>query len=403
VLSSQANLQDFVSTLGQAPLQYEPGSRWHYSVSVDVQGRLVEVISGMRFGEFLEQRLFKPLGMNDTSFTVPEEKLDRFAQLYRPQAVEGSDSDGRGKTTELVVARERANRNYRPGATFESGGGGLVATTADYMRFSQMLLNGGELDGVRILSPKTVELMTTDQLGDVTKPFGRKGVGFGLGFAVMLDKGQIGELGSDGEYNWGGLAGTRFWIDPEEELIGIFMVQSVPHTAPVSVVNSRYSPIRRWSSSLGRLRMPSGKLSDNVRGTCFSLLLVLVAGSAGAASARPDAGELISQRLALMQDVAAFKWANGLPIEDLERERIVLEAAVRSGLDHGLTATSVESFFALQIKAAKEIQRYWFDRWGRDDDAPPAPDLATTTDRRAWRCHSGGCARSSIAPRDRNG
>jgi CubicO group peptidase (beta-lactamase class C family) len=229
VLSSQANLQDFVSTLGQAPLQYEPGSRWHYSVSVDVQGRLVEVISGMRFGEFLEQRLFKPLGMNDTSFTVPEEKLDRFAQLYRPQAVEGSDSDGRGKTTELVVARERANRNYRPGATFESGGGGLVATTADYMRFSQMLLNGGELDGVRILSPKTVELMTTDQLGDVTKPFGRKGVGFGLGFAVMLDKGQIGELGSDGEYNWGGLAGTRFWIDPEEELIGIFMVQSVPH------------------------------------------------------------------------------------------------------------------------------------------------------------------------------
>jgi cyclohexadienyl dehydratase len=124
--------------------------------------------------------------------------------------------------------------------------------------------------------------------------------------------------------------------------------------------------------------MPSGKLSDNVRGTCFSLLLVLVAGSAGAASARPDAGELISQRLALMQDVAAFKWANGLPIEDLERERIVLEAAVRSGLDHGLTATSVESFFALQIKAAKEIQRYWFDRWGRDDDAPPAPDLATT-------------------------
>jgi chorismate mutase-like protein len=117
-----------------------------------------------------------------------------------------------------------------------------------------------------------------------------------------------------------------------------------------------------------------------------------------AASARPDAGELISQRLALMQDVAAFKWANGLPIEDLERERIVLEAAVRSGLDHGLTATSVESFFALQIKAAKEIQRYWFDRWGRDDDAPPAPDLATT-----WRCHSGGCARSSIAPRDRNG
>lgn len=231
VLSNRTNLADFVSTLGQAPLQYEPGSRWHYSVSVDVQGRLVEVISGMRFGEFLEERLFKPLGMNDTSFVVPEDKFERLAQLYSPRAVEGGGADGGAAdgATELVAAGERANRNYRPGATFESGGGGLVATTADYMRFAQMLLNGGELAGVRILSPKTVDLMTTDQLGDVTKPFGRKGVGFGLGFAVMLDKGQIGELGSNGEYNWGGLAGTRFWIDPEEELIGIFMVQSVPH------------------------------------------------------------------------------------------------------------------------------------------------------------------------------
>ncbi len=115
------------------------------------------------------------------------------------------------------------------GATFESGGGGLVSTARDYMRFSQMMLNGGELDGVRILSPKTVELMTINHLGDIKMGFGGRGIGFGLGFAVALDQGRIGELGSVGEYNWGGAAGTRFWIDPEEQLIGIFMVQSIPH------------------------------------------------------------------------------------------------------------------------------------------------------------------------------
>jgi len=229
LLVDHPNLQDFVSKLGQAPLQYEPGTRWHYSVSVDVQGRLVEALSGMRFGEFLQQRIFQPLGMVDTSFVVPEEKAERFAQLYSPKGTpEGTAAWlTRNTATELVVAQEMANRNFRPGATFESGGGGLVSTADDYMRFSQMLLNGGELDGVRLLSPKTIELMTSDQLGDIA--FGRPGVGFGLGFAVTVEQAEVGEVGSTGEYNWGGAAGTRFWIDPEEELIGVFMVQSIPH------------------------------------------------------------------------------------------------------------------------------------------------------------------------------
>ncbi|MBV1877651.1 MAG: beta-lactamase family protein [Pseudomonadales bacterium] len=220
---AEADLLTFVTDLGQLPLQYEPGSRWHYSVSVDVLGRLVEVLSGMKFSDFLQQRLFAPLDMQDTSFIVPAEKLPRLAQIYSP-AGRASSLLGEAK---LVPSGARINANYLPGATFESGGGGMVSTARDYLRFSQMLLNGGELQGVRILSPKTVELMTRNHLGELKTGFGRKGVG--LGFAVALDQAEIGELGSVGEYNWGGAAGTRFWIDPQEQLIGLFLVQSIPH------------------------------------------------------------------------------------------------------------------------------------------------------------------------------
>ena len=231
LLSNHPDLQDFVAKLGKIPLQYEPGTRWHYSVSVDVQGRLVEVLSGMKFSDFLEKRLFKPLGMKDTSFIVPNNKLKRFAQLYSPKGTpNGANAWLTPNTsTELVVAPEMANRNYVKGATFESGGGGLVGTADDYLRFCQMMLNGGELNGVRILSPTTVALMSRDHLGPVAMGLGRQGSGFGLDFAVVKDAGLTGDSGSDGEYNWGGAAGTRFWIDPKENLIGIFMVQSLPH------------------------------------------------------------------------------------------------------------------------------------------------------------------------------
>jgi CubicO group peptidase (beta-lactamase class C family) len=227
----KGDLQAFVTKLGKIPLQYEPGTKWHYSVAVDVQGRLVEVLSGMRFGEFLEKRIFQPLDMQDTSFVVPKNKLDRLAQIYSPQGTSnGTDAFlNKTKSSQLVVSPPQTNASFLEGATFESGGGGLVSSAMDYLKFSQMMLNGGELNGVRILSPKTVELMTLNHLGTMPMGANNPGIGFGLGFGVTLDVGTIGEIGSVGEFAWGGAAGTKFWIDPVEKLIGIFMVQSIPH------------------------------------------------------------------------------------------------------------------------------------------------------------------------------
>lgn len=222
---------DFITRLGEIPLQYEPGARWHYSVSVDVQGALVEAVSGMSLGQFMQERIFGPLGMVDTSFTAPNEKWARVAQLYSPEGLPGdwsafmAEDAGEG----LVIADDQFNRDFREGAKFQSGGGGLLSTATDYLRFCQMLLNGGELDDVRLLSPKSVALMASDHLADVEIGFAGKGIGFGLGFAVVLDPGTLGQLGTAGTYSWGGAAGTTFWIDPQEELIGIFMTQSIPH------------------------------------------------------------------------------------------------------------------------------------------------------------------------------
>jgi len=228
-LLGDMDLKEFVTALGKLPLQYEPGSQWHYSVSVDVQGYLVEVLSGMKFSEFLEQRLFAPLDMKDTAFKINAGNKDRLTQLYKPECVTADNYFSPATGSGLEVADAFISAGYIYGGKFESGGGGLVATARDYMRFSQMMLNGGVLDGVRILSPKTVDLMRTNHIGDMGLGFGRKGVGFGLDFAVVLNPGEVGEVSSVGEYNWGGAAGTRFWIDPQEQLIGLFMVQSIPH------------------------------------------------------------------------------------------------------------------------------------------------------------------------------
>ena len=228
-LLGDMDLKEFVTALGKLPLQYDPGSQWHYSVSVDVQGYLVEVLSGMKFSEFLQQRIFGPLDMKDTAFKVNEGNKDRLTQLYKPKGVTVDNYFSPATGSGLEVADAFISAGYIYGGKFESGGGGLIATARDYLRFSQMMLNGGELDGVRILSPKTVDLMTTNHIGDMGLGFGRKGVGFGLDFAVVLNPGEVGEVSSAGEYNWGGAAGTRFWIDPQEQLIGLFMVQSIPH------------------------------------------------------------------------------------------------------------------------------------------------------------------------------
>jgi CubicO group peptidase (beta-lactamase class C family) len=222
------NLAEFVTHLSQIPLLYEPGTRWHYSVSVDVLGRLVEVLSGKPFDQFLQERIFTPLDMRDTGFYVPADKKDRFAKLYSPT------KDGKIQPAVTCATRQEcvekfpnAVPSYLEPPTLLSGGGGLVSTTYDYLRFCQMLLNQGQYDGKRLLSRKTVQLMSSDNLGTI--PGMGPGAGFGLGFAVSKAPGEAGMMGSAGEYNWGGAAGTRFWIDPQEELIGIYMIQILPH------------------------------------------------------------------------------------------------------------------------------------------------------------------------------
>jgi CubicO group peptidase (beta-lactamase class C family) len=149
--------------------------------------------------------------------------------MYAPEGTNGGGFFAASTGPELVVAAPEASARYIDGGAFESGGGGLLSTARDYMRFSQMLLNGGELDGVRLLGPKTLDLMTTNHLGDIPMGFNRRGAGFGLGFGLVLDPGEVGEVSSAGEYNWGGAAGTAFWVDPQDQLIGLFMVQSLPH------------------------------------------------------------------------------------------------------------------------------------------------------------------------------
>jgi CubicO group peptidase (beta-lactamase class C family) len=230
VLTNDKDLAHMVSKLGKIPLRFQPGTQWHYSVSVDVAGRLVEVVSGMPFDQFLRERVFNPLNMHDTGFKVPSAKANRFSVLYTPKG----QPTGReaflkqGPPTKLIeplVSEDLGD--FGEETTFFSGGGGLVSTTHDYLQFCRMMLNGGKLNGHRILSRKSVELMTTGHLHGIKGFEGSET--FGLGFAILDDLGRGGKLGSEGTFDWGGAAGTKFWIDPEEDLIGIFMVQILPH------------------------------------------------------------------------------------------------------------------------------------------------------------------------------
>ena len=212
---------DYVTALAKLPLNFEPGDRWEYGPATDVVGRLVEVLSGMTLDEFLKRRIFEPLGMRDTHFYLPAEKLPRFAALYQP--------DDAGK----IVLQEKPDENSRwvkePHVYF-SGAGGLVSTTSDYLRFHQMMLNGGELDGVRILSPRTVRLMTVNHTGERAIWLRGEGFGFGLGYSVTTDLGRSAMPSAEGTYGWGGAYCTVFWVDPEDEVIGILMTQVRPYT-----------------------------------------------------------------------------------------------------------------------------------------------------------------------------
>jgi CubicO group peptidase (beta-lactamase class C family) len=203
---------DQVATLASLPLMHQPGARWEYSRSTDVVGRLIEVLSGDSLGKFLHDRILAPLGMSDTDFHVPHQKHQRLAEAFAkdPEA---------GTAVQLLEVKEKPS--------FESGGGGMVSTAMDYARFLQMLLNGGTLDGQRLLSRKTVEFMTADHLGPVTgaPDLLIPGYGFGLGFAVRLHPGIAQVPGSVGQYYWGGLAGTTFWVDPAEQLFALMLIQ----------------------------------------------------------------------------------------------------------------------------------------------------------------------------------
>lgn len=218
--------QSFLDKLSQVPLRYQPGTAWMYSLATDVCGALVEIILGKPLAQYLDEVIFQPLGMTDTAFWVPSEKIDRFAANYE-----------RGADKQLKLIDDPQGSRFATEPTFKSGGGGLVGTSADYLRFCEMLRRGGELDGARILGPRTIELMRMNHL-----PGGREltdlaigafsetaydGVGFGLGFASTLDQVRSGSP-SIGDYYWGGAASTIFWIDPKEDLSVVFMTQLMP-------------------------------------------------------------------------------------------------------------------------------------------------------------------------------
>jgi len=209
-------MQEYVAQLATLPLNFQPGSAWEYGSATDVLGRIVEVISGQSLDEFFRERIFKPLQMSDTFFYLPEAKLPRLVTAYT--------KEGSG------LKRLTAPGPAAPNGRFFSGAGGLAGTAEDYLRFCQMLLNGGQLDGTRLVSRKTVESMTVNQIGTI--PLWQdsyRGYGFGLGFRVRMDLGQSATLGSVGEFGWGGAYGTYFWVDPREQMIGVLMIQLMPY------------------------------------------------------------------------------------------------------------------------------------------------------------------------------
>jgi len=219
-------LPAFLDKLSKVPLRYQPGTAWMYSLATDVCGALVEVISGKPFDQYLREVIFEPLGMKDTAFYVPPEKAGRFAANYQ-----------RGPDKQLKLIDDPATSNYLKDPVFKSGGGGLVGTSADYLRFCEMLRRGGELDGQRVLGPRTIEIMHMNHLPggkDLTQlaiggfsETANEGVGFGLGFASTMSQVQTGTLGA-GDYYWGGAASTIFWVDPKEDLSVVFMTQLMP-------------------------------------------------------------------------------------------------------------------------------------------------------------------------------
>ncbi len=214
-------LGEFVSELAKQPLNYEPGAYWEYGAATDVVGRLVEVLSGEALDVYLQKHLYGPLGMTDTYFYLPKEKLGRLAATYRR---------GGGGKIALLAAPNEESRFVRGSRTYFSGQGGLVSTTHDYFRFHQMMLGGGKIDGVRILGPMTVRLVTSNHIGDEAISIRGHGDGFGLGYSVVTAVGQSGLPNSIGTFSWGGAWGTVFFVDPEQDMLGVMMTQISPYS-----------------------------------------------------------------------------------------------------------------------------------------------------------------------------
>jgi CubicO group peptidase (beta-lactamase class C family) len=221
ILNAAAPLQKMIDGLGKTPLLAQPGTRWSYSIAVDVQGYLVEKFSGMPFADFARARIFEPLGMKDTAFYVPKEKLARFSEVHT----------GAGAT--LAVDANRPEPTAVP--LGPSGGGGLFSTASDYARFCEMLLQGGQLNGVRLLAPRTVEMMRTNHVNPDPLKTMAPGTGWGMDFQVVMDAAAAGDSVSNGTFTWFGIAGTWFWIDPVEDLAFVGMVghASLQTTRPI--------------------------------------------------------------------------------------------------------------------------------------------------------------------------
>jgi CubicO group peptidase (beta-lactamase class C family) len=221
------SLEEMMQRLSKLPLRYQPGTKFFYSVGPDVQARLVEVLSGMPFDEYLEKHIFAPLGMKDAGFWVPPDKADRLATVYwmKDGKLTPIDETHGHPDGDIFVFQPWSVNSYTVNHKRKGGSYGLVATAEDYWRFAQMILNGGELNGVRILSPQTVQFMGQDHLEPAGIPDLDKGVGFGLGFGVTRNEAATGNLGSEGELHWGGAAATGFWIDPKEDIVIIYMTQ----------------------------------------------------------------------------------------------------------------------------------------------------------------------------------
>jgi CubicO group peptidase (beta-lactamase class C family) len=217
---AQIDLAELVKKLATAPLNDQPGTKFRYGYSTDILGRLVEVVSGKPLDQFFEERIFRPLGMKDSAFYVPEEKWKRLATLYGPKKEGGIERN-----------TSAAQDAFKKKPQLLLGGAGSVSTLDDYARFCMMLLNEGQLDGARLLSRKTVELMRSDHLGNLPRAAGLgPGPGFGLTFAINPGPGKSATVGSEGEFSWGGAAGTSFWIDPKERMFGVFLIQVLPPT-----------------------------------------------------------------------------------------------------------------------------------------------------------------------------